>query len=683
MAAKPSTAAEKALQKIQDQVTCGICLEPYKQPKRLKCFHVFCEQCLQPLVRVRRRRQSLKCPQCRQDTLLPVGGVSELQGAFYLLQIQESLKEANLSNRCSKHPEKEAEFYCDPCNQLICSYCLVSGHRAHQYDLVPEAFAKQEIEIVESLEPVEEQIAVLERAIESVDVRCTSIVEQKMAIKEKIHAVMADLRDALEARETELIDQADQTVQTKLCKLTAQREKIELQLGQLRSCQHFVEESQRNHSQGEILMMKSPLMKKINDLTGSFKPETLAVAEEADMRFSCWLPELVKTCQQFGTVYCHAVCPEKCRASGEGIKVAMRGQTAAVSVEALDSEGEACLRPVDSLRCELVASDGSSRVRGTVNRRNQNIYDISYQPQVTGEHQLHILIGEHHILNSPLTVTVLPNFTAPASIIGDLKGPWGIAVREGGEVVVAEHDGDCISIINTSGEKKSFGTYGSESGQFKSPKGLAIDAGGHVVVSDDWNDRTELLSESGHHLKTFGKKGREPQNLRFPRGVAVHPNTQKVYIVDNGNCRIQVLNPDFSYCNSFGTEGSNTGEFNEPYDLATDSIGNVYVAERKNHRIQVFTVGGMYLRQFGGEGEGGGKLKEPVSIAIDSRGVVYVGERGNDRVSIFSTNGKFITSFGCQGKDPAQFNGPFGLAVDKKGTLYVADTDNGRIQIFT
>ena len=72
-------------------------------------------------------------------------------------------------------------------------------------------------------------------------------------------------------------------------------------------------------------------------------------------------------------------------------------------------------------------------------RRNQNIYDISYQPQVIGEHQVHILIEEHPILNSPFTVTVLPSFTAPANIIGGLKGPWGVAVREGGEVVVAEY----------------------------------------------------------------------------------------------------------------------------------------------------------------------------------------------------------------------------------------------------
>ena len=738
MAAKPSTAAEKALQKIQDQVTCGICLEPYKQPRLLRCFHVYCEQCLQRLVRGGREGQSLPCPQCRQDTPLPVGGVPGLQGAFYihyLFDVQDALKKVSSSEQtmcnkctkyeyvcfcrtcgfvcqrckevhhdwpdfktheiidldtltgdvttlvpplkktlfCSKHTEKEADLYCESCDELICRDCIVRVHRDHQFDLVPESFNKQEKVIVDSLKPVEEQTATLERAVESVDTRCAAVVEQKTAVVAEIRTAMAHLRQALEARETELVGQAEQTAQQKLKTLAAQRDGFELQLGQLRSCHDFVEESRRTCSQGEVMRMKNPLVKQVNDLTGSFKPETLALAEQADMKFAHSLPELVKICQQFGKVY---LGPEKCRASGEGIKVATRGQTVAVSVEALDREGEAYLGPVDSLRCELVASDGSSRVRGNVKRRNQNIYDISYQPQVTGAHQLHILIEEHPILNSPFTVTVLPNFTAPANIIGDLDGPCGIAVREGGEMVVALSD--YVSIISGNGEKKSFGTRGSGPGQFDSPEGIAIDSKGNILVTDD-NHRIQQFSSTGKHLRTVGSG---PLQFIGPGGIAAHPHTQRVYVADLGNNRIQVLNSDLTYSSSFGRSGSNNGEFNYPYDISTDREGNVYVADYNNHRIQVFTVDGVYLRQFGKKGEGEGELNLPASVAIDSGNVVYVSEEGNDRISIFSTDGEFIKSFGREGKDPVEFSGPFGLAVDKKGALYVSDNGNNRIQIF-
>ena len=745
MAAKPSTAAEKALQKIQEQVTCGICLDSYKQPKLLKCFHVYCEQCLQCLVR---GGAGLPCPQCRKVTPLPVGGVSDLQGAFYihyLFDIQDALKKVSSSEQtmcktckkreavgfcrscgfvcafceenhkywdnlkpheiidldtltgdvttlvpplkktlfCCKHSEKKADLYCETCEELICRDCIVRVHRDHQYDLVTESFAKHKKVIVDSLKPVKEQIATLEGAIKSVDTRCAAVVEQKTAVVAEIHTVMAHLRQVLEARETELVGQAEQIMHQKLKNLAAKRDGFELQLGQLKSCHDFVEESRRTCSQGEILGMKSPLVKQINELTGSFKPETLALAEQANVRFSHSVTELVKTCQQFGKVYCPSVCPEKCRASGKGIKAASRGQTVTVSVEALDREGEAYLRPVESLRCELVASDGSSRVRGTVKRRNDNRYDISYQPQATGEHQLHILIEEQPILNSPFTVTVLPNLTAPANIIGVLKKPWGIAVREGGEMVVAEHDGHCVSVVSENGEKKSFGTRGSAPGQFYEPEGVAIDAEGNILVADFSNHRIQQLSSTGEHLRTVPACGNEPLQFQHPGGIAVHPQTHKVYVAQWSSDRIQVLNSDLTYSSSFGKKGSNNGEFNRPHELSTDSDGNVYVADCDNHRIQVFTADGVYLRQFGKKGEGEGELKYPVSIAIDSHNVVYVGEWGNKRVSIFSTDGEFIMSFGREGEGPVQFKGPFGLAVDKKGTLYVCDTYNNRVQIFT
>ena len=48
--------------------------------------------------------------------------------------------------------------------------------------------------------------------------------------------------------------------------------------------------------------MKNPLVKQVN-LRGSFKPETLVLAEQADMRFAHNLYDLVKTCQQFGKIY--------------------------------------------------------------------------------------------------------------------------------------------------------------------------------------------------------------------------------------------------------------------------------------------------------------------------------------------------------------------------------------------
>ena len=61
--------AKEALEKVEERLNCSICLDTYTDPKLLQCFHVFCRQCLVPLVvRNQQGRLGLTCPSCRQVT---------------------------------------------------------------------------------------------------------------------------------------------------------------------------------------------------------------------------------------------------------------------------------------------------------------------------------------------------------------------------------------------------------------------------------------------------------------------------------------------------------------------------------------------------------------------------------------------------------------------------------------
>ena len=97
----------------------------------------------------------------------------------------------NSGDCCPNHPEKEAEFFCETGNRLLCSRCLLPNHYNHQYGLVTESFAKHEKVIVDSLKPVKEQMATLD--IKSVDTRCAAVIEQKTAVVAEIHTVVAHL----------------------------------------------------------------------------------------------------------------------------------------------------------------------------------------------------------------------------------------------------------------------------------------------------------------------------------------------------------------------------------------------------------------------------------------------------------------------------------------------------------
>ena len=131
--AETKSVATQALQKLEDQLTCAICLDDYKDPKLLHCFHVFCKDCLERLVFQDQRHQlSLRCPTCRQSTILSSATrVSGLQPAFHihhLFEIQDAFKKVKVSQnlqceKCTKTSRMATKF-CRDCGKFICDKCF-------------------------------------------------------------------------------------------------------------------------------------------------------------------------------------------------------------------------------------------------------------------------------------------------------------------------------------------------------------------------------------------------------------------------------------------------------------------------------------------------------------------------------------------------------------------------------
>ena len=526
-----------------------------------------------------------------------------------------------------------------------------------------------------SLCPVEEQLATITTAL---DARCGQINEQHQAVETEIRGSIQCLHRALEVREENLISQLEQLSREKLKSLAGQREQLELVATRLKSCLDFVQETMRTGSQGEILAMKKPVTQQVKEMSAEFKSDSLAPKEQADMKFIHHETELTRECQQFGKVCTHSVCPDKCQATGPGTQVAIAGELATATLHARDEEGREWAEPVE-VSCELVSSDGGGQVRGEVEGKGEGKYEIGYHPLQRGRHQLHIRVEDTHISGSPFTVAVLT--TTPTSSITGPNVPWGVAVNERGQVVVAEYYGHCISIFSANGDRvASFGSNGSAPGQLSHPIGVAITATGDILVSEYDNHRIQLFSPQGRSLKCIGTGGSGPLQFQSPHGIAIHPHSNKIYIADNSNHRIQILNPDLTFCGSFGGEGTGNGQFSSPADISFDSTGHVFVTDCNNHRIQVFTENGVYIRQFGQEGGGEGELMFPASIAIDSNDVVYIGKECNHRISLFTRDGHFLRTFSAQCR--GQFSMPHGIAISKDGTLFVSDFGNKRVQIF-
>lgn len=130
----------------------------------------------------------MTCPNCHQVTPVPASGVAGLQASFrvnQLLGIVEEHKKASSSASdslekgenvpaspsqpekilivCSEHKGREVELYCETCKETICWKCIKKGakNNNHDYEELSEVFEEYTKEIFASLEPVEEQLAII------------------------------------------------------------------------------------------------------------------------------------------------------------------------------------------------------------------------------------------------------------------------------------------------------------------------------------------------------------------------------------------------------------------------------------------------------------------------------------------------------------------------------------------
>ncbi len=689
-----------ALEELEDQLNCSICLDVYTNPKQLQCHHVYCQQCLVKLVNKDQQGQLiLSCPKCRQVTTLPAEGVAGLQSAFRVNQLLEIVEEHKKTKvgpgevtgvavhgySCLEHRGREVELYCVTCGKKICYKCIVKGgkHHSHDYEEMSEAFERHKGEIFSSLEPIEKQLIAIKKALGQLDARCVEVTNQRGAIEVDIHNAIMRLHETLDFRKTELINQLHQLTQAKLKSLAIQREQLEATQAQLSSCLQFVKETLVTDKPGDELL-KNTIISQVKELTTTFQPDMLQPNTEANMIFTT-LASLTADCLCYGQVLMAVDSPDpsKCFATGKGVEVATVGEKSTAFLQILNLENQPCKVSATSIACELASEITGTRTRGNVDRKGENQYEISYQPTIKGKHQLHIKVEDQHIRGSPfpiLTVSPVEELGTPILTIGGVKGPEGIALNHSGEVVVTECGGHRVSVFSPSGEKiRSFGEHGSGEGQFLYPCGVGVDGEGNILVADNNNHRIQKFTAQGEFIMAVGSEGKGPLQFSGPCGIAL--NASRVYI-GSSNGSIQVLNSDLSYFGMFGKEGSGKGQLNNPRHIACDSTGNVYTADSDNHRIQAFVADGKFLRVFGRRGNSRGDLTCPYGVTLDSSGRVYVSDCENHSVSVFTSEGQFVVSFGSKGRGAGEFKYPCGLAVDSSGVVYVCDHCNNRVQLF-
>ena len=292
--------------------------------------------------------------------------------------------------------------------------------------------------------------------------------------------------------------------------------------------------------------------------------------------------------------------------------------------------------------------------------------------------------------------TVGPVSPLPVKILSGIKRPSGIVTGPNGEIFIVSYMDNKILIYHSTDSqphlqiteiKNPRDPRNVRDKRISNPFGLAFTTDGYLLVS--FQHQLVKMAMDGTVVAFFGneknRNGREVNELNDPGGIAVRKDG-RIYLVDRGNHRIQVLESSLEYTNSYFNPDSQERSSEYLECAALNSAGDLYVTDRRNCNIQVFNHNGKFLFTFGKSASRReykrGRLYNPHAIAIDREDFVYVG--GDDGiVSIFDKKGNFVRSFGGSGNQPGQFGYIRGMHIDSQGQLYICEWEtNNRVQVF-
>ena len=156
-----------------------------------------------------------------------------------------------------------------------------------------------------------------------------------------------------------------------------------------------------------------------------------------------------------------------------------------------------------------------------------------------------------------------------------------------------------------------------------------------------------------------------------------------VYVLDAGNNRVVVFDPDGTQIGQWDGSGSDEGPIETLGfgGLAVAPDGAIWVVDNGNHLVRAFDGDGVQQIAFGSEGTGEGEMTRAIGIAVTAE-EVFVTDDAVPEVTVFDHEGRFLRRIGGPAEDQGGLSHPTGITVTQDGTVYVADYEAERIVRF-
>uniref|UniRef100_A0A3Q3G6Y6 Uncharacterized protein n=1 Tax=Labrus bergylta TaxID=56723 RepID=A0A3Q3G6Y6_9LABR len=199
--------------KFEEDLSCPICLDIFKDPVTLSCSHSFCRECVKDCWK---EKENQECPLCNRrhpkGILPPAFALKNLSESF----VQERDQRAS-EDLCSLHSEK-LKLFCLDHQEPVCVICRDSKkHTNHRFRPIDEAAQEHKDKLQETLEPVKKKLNVFKEVKVKFDQTAEHIQVQarhtERQIKEQFKKLHQFLEEEEEARLCALREEEEQKSQ--------------------------------------------------------------------------------------------------------------------------------------------------------------------------------------------------------------------------------------------------------------------------------------------------------------------------------------------------------------------------------------------------------------------------------------------------------------------------------------
>ena len=695
----------KILVDIHD-LTCPVCHEFFQKAKYLSCYHSYCEGCLEEMLRA---HSKIRCPECREETTVPEGGVKTLADNFQINRMVDAkkaacgecggedpakvfCKECNLylcytCNEQHKHGKSHIttdplgksnvnvttcrehndvlSFYCETCDKPVCKQCILQDHTGHRHDTLKGTANKCRRKLKEGTASLEKMMTNISAAFSSIDIMKKKMADEADKIDQHCNKVIHKLTEKKEQLKQQLhclATEKGKAITPQIEKL----KKIQVEVLTTKQKNEYLESS----SDLEIIAEQREVTRCMEHMNSMYEELGNGVIKQGT-NIVKFVPNEVPL-PKFGWLCSTAKpAPHKCEVLDLPAQVFREDVTKFV-ISVKDDDGHCCYGESTQL---LSAQLDDKHLQISDNKNGQ--YAVFFVAKRIGEAKLSVFVNGMHVTGSPFKVMVNRPYTTVIKTFkvinnyGNLGRPWGVAFGKDGMWAITDYSTSFVYIYDSKDELvKMIGSPGMKNDQFECPFGIAFDDNNDLYIVDGGNSRIQKFDLHGTYLFQFGA-----EKLRNARDITLHNN--RVYVTDKADRCISVFITDGQFCYTIKSQHLRT-----PCGIIVGVNNQLYVADCDNHCIHSFTLDGNYISKFGTKGTGWGQLYKPWGLAADQRGNLLVTDTNNHHVSIFDKDEICIHCFGTKGRGDGEFNTPFGIAVSPTGNIYICDYENKRIQIF-